>query len=110
MKVQMLFYSQLPHRLVMKETESRWLLTFDQCWQVSFPTQLGINQLYVVDNPYNKMIFEGLFDDLVEEVRRERFMNICMRKIMSEWLDTLCQYWKYITDVEDATMILSTIL
>jgi hypothetical protein len=40
----------------------------------------------IVLNPGNKMIFEGAFDDLMEEVGREQFMNICTWKVIGERL------------------------
>ena len=42
--------------------------------------------LYVFDNPSDKMIFEGAFDDLMEKILRYHLVNIGSREIASEWL------------------------
>jgi len=37
-------------------------------------------------NPSNEMILKSAFDDLMEEIGREHFMNICTWKIIGERL------------------------
>ena len=40
----------------------------------------------VLLNPFNDVIFERPFDELMQKVWSEEFMNISMRKLLSEWL------------------------
>ena len=44
-----------------------------------------LNNQVLID-PSDDMIFECSLDDLVEEVRRQKFMNIGTRKELCEWL------------------------
>jgi hypothetical protein len=40
----------------------------------------------VILNPLDKVIFECPLDGLMEEVRGEKFVDICAREIHHEWL------------------------
>ena len=40
----------------------------------------------VLLNPFNNVIFECPFDELMQKVWSEEFMNISTRKLVSEWL------------------------
>ena len=42
------------------------------------------NEIFVY--PGDEMVFEGSFDDLMEEVGREKLVNIRSRKLMSKGL------------------------
>jgi len=40
----------------------------------------------VLPDPCNKVVFEGAFDQLMENIRGQEFVNVCSRKIIGEWL------------------------
>ena len=40
----------------------------------------------VFDHPINKVIFEDSFNELVEDVWGDQFIDICTREMLSEWL------------------------
>jgi hypothetical protein len=40
----------------------------------------------ILTNPCNEMVFKCTFDDLVEEIRTQKFMDIGARKLGSERL------------------------
>ena len=46
---------------------------------------IGMVQVFI--DPRHDVILEDTFDELVEEIRRQEFMNICTWKSMCEWLE-----------------------
>jgi hypothetical protein len=46
----------------------------------------SISQEEIALNPHNKVVFEGAFDDLMEKIRREELVDVCMRKVVGEGL------------------------
>jgi hypothetical protein len=40
----------------------------------------------VLPNPCNKMVFEGAFDQLMENIGGQEFVNVCSWEIVGEWL------------------------
>jgi len=40
----------------------------------------------VLPDPCNKVVFEGAFDQLMENIRGQEFVNVCSRKVIGEWL------------------------
>ena len=49
-------------------------------------TSLSMNENEIFVYPGDEMVFEGSFDDLMEEVGREKLVNIRSRKLMSKGL------------------------
>jgi hypothetical protein len=37
-------------------------------------------------DPQDKMVFEGPFDELMQQVQRKEFMDVSMLKIICKWL------------------------
>jgi hypothetical protein len=44
----------------------------------------------VLPNPCNKVVFEGAFDQLMENIGGQEFMNVCSWELMGEWLLMMC--------------------
>jgi hypothetical protein len=40
----------------------------------------------VLTYPFNKVVLEHTFDELVEEIRSYQFMDVCPGEVLSEWL------------------------
>jgi hypothetical protein len=40
----------------------------------------------VLPNPFNEVVFEGAFDQLMENIRGQELVNVCSWKIVGEWL------------------------
>jgi hypothetical protein len=40
----------------------------------------------VLPNPCNEVVFEGAFDQLMENIGGQEFVNVCSWKIVGEWL------------------------
>jgi hypothetical protein len=46
-----------------------------------------VNNEKVLSDPFYQMVFEGSFDELVQEIRCQEFMNVSACKGVSEWLN-----------------------
>jgi hypothetical protein len=46
----------------------------------------SVDALKILTHPLNEMILEGPFDDLMEKIRGEDFMDVCARKVCCERL------------------------
>jgi hypothetical protein len=42
-----------------------------------------VGNIQILGDPCDKVILEGAFDNLMKEVRRQKLMNICPRKVAS---------------------------
>jgi len=52
-----------------------------------FTLRLPMLFFEILHHPLNKVIFEHSLDNLVKEVRGDEFIDVCMRKVLSEWLE-----------------------
>jgi hypothetical protein len=48
--------------------------------------RLAMSYVQVVSYPCHEVIFEGSFNKLMQEIRCEKFMDVCSRKSMRERL------------------------
>jgi hypothetical protein len=49
----------------------------------------------ILVNPHYNMILECPFDDLMEQIRCQEFMDVSMRKAMCEWLQESASEYKF---------------
>lgn len=43
-------------------------------------------QLNVLDYPLDEVVLERSLDELMQEIRRQEFMDVCPREVVCEWL------------------------
>jgi hypothetical protein len=40
----------------------------------------------IILDPFHQMILESAFDDLMQQIRRNEFMDVCIFEIIRKWL------------------------
>jgi len=48
---------------------------------------MSVDQVFL--DPVHQMILESAFDELMENIRRKHFMDVCTWKVIGKWLSSI---------------------